>query len=57
MVQDLSEIHQPLGKLGELPKSAKEWERFELTGRFFPVLFDPQAAGCDPTLFAQPVYQ
>ncbi len=30
MVQDLSEIHQPLGKLGEFPKSARQWEEFQL---------------------------
>ena len=31
MLQDLSEIHQPLGKLGELPKSAGQWKKFQLS--------------------------
>lgn len=31
MIQDLSKIHQPLGKLGSLPKNAEEWEKYRLT--------------------------
>jgi len=31
MIQDLSQIHHPLGKLGRLPATAGEWEKFQLT--------------------------
>jgi hypothetical protein len=31
MLRDLSENHEPLGKLGAFPKVAGEWERFRLT--------------------------
>jgi ectoine hydroxylase-related dioxygenase (phytanoyl-CoA dioxygenase family) len=33
MLQDLSEIHEPLGRLGVSPKLAEEWERFKLSGQ------------------------